>query len=78
MSQSAGTFLCNHVFYAACHIAATERRGLRAGFIHVPYLPEQAARHPGSSSMSLDLIVAALRVSVATLREEGPAHPTLP
>ncbi len=69
VSQTAGTFLCNHIFYAACHIAATERRRMRAGFIHVPYLPEQAARHPGSSSMSLDSIVAALRVTVATLRD---------
>jgi pyroglutamyl-peptidase len=68
VSQTAGTFLCNHVFYAACHIAATERPGLRAGFIHVPFLPEQAAKR-GAPSLDLALVVAALRLAVETLRD---------
>jgi pyroglutamyl-peptidase len=82
MSQSAGTFLCNHIFYAACHIAATERPGMRAGFIHVPFLPQQAARRVGVASMSLDEIVSALRIALATARDthtdllmaEGATH----
>ena len=45
VSNSAGTFVCNHVFYGLLHLAATRRRGLRGGFLHVPYLPSQAARH---------------------------------
>lgn len=42
MSMSAGTFVCNHVFYSLMHEAAIHRRGrriLRAGFMHVPALP---------------------------------------
>src|SRR5689334_6145534 len=42
VSQTAGTFVCNHVFYALMH--HLRERGVKAGFIHVPFLPEQAAR----------------------------------
>jgi pyroglutamyl-peptidase len=69
VSQTAGTFLCNHVFYAVCHLAATEFTGMRGGFIHVPALPEQAARNPGQSSMALDTIVAGLKVAVEAVRD---------
>jgi pyroglutamyl-peptidase len=82
VSQSAGTFLCNHVFYAACHIAATERPGMRVGFIHVPFLPEQAARRGAVASMCHDQIISALRIAVAIVRDreadlviaEGATH----
>ncbi len=64
VSQTAGTFVCNHVFYALMH----HLRGLpvKAGFIHVPFLPEQAAAWPvqPTASMTLDEIVAGLRVAV--------------
>lgn len=66
VSNSAGTFVCNHTFYMARHLAETGRHGFRAGFIHVPYLPEQAARHPGAASMSVDTLVAALKIAVET------------
>jgi pyroglutamyl-peptidase len=62
VSQTAGTFVCNHVFYGLMHLV----RGLpvRAGFIHVPYLPLQAAAIPGAPWMVLDDIVEGLRVAV--------------
>ena len=41
VSQTAGTFVCNHVFYGLMHLIATERPALRGGFVHVPYTPEQ-------------------------------------
>ncbi|UTH74387.1 pyroglutamyl-peptidase I [Chromobacterium sp. IIBBL 290-4] len=59
VSQTAGTFVCNHVMYGLLH-----RRQPRAGFIHIPFLPEQAARHPGSPSMKLEDCVAAIRLAV--------------
>lgn len=65
ISFSAGTYVCNHVFYGLRH-ALGEHTGVRAGFVHVPYLPEQAVRHPGAASMSEDLMVAALRVMIAS------------
>jgi len=67
VSNSAGTFVCNHLFFGLMHRAATRPvPGMRAGFIHVPYLPEQAARLPGQPSMALATLVAGLRVAVAT------------
>lgn len=63
VSQTAGTFVCNHVFYALMH--HVRLRPLKAGFIHVPFLPEQAAAWPEPTpSMALDEIVAGLRVAV--------------
>jgi pyroglutamyl-peptidase len=69
VSQTAGTFLCNHIFYRACHLAATEQPGMRAGFIHMPWLPEQAAAHPGEPSMALASIVTALRAAIVAARD---------
>ena len=64
LSQTAGTFVCNQVFYALMH--ALRRRRARGGFVHVPYLPEQAARHAGTPSMPLDAMVGAVRLCLET------------
>jgi pyroglutamyl-peptidase len=65
VSQTAGTFVCNHVFYGLMH-ALAGRDDVKAGFIHIPYLPEQAARHPGAASMSLAQMTEGIRISVLT------------
>lgn len=65
VSQTAGTFVCNHVFYGLMH-ALAGRNDVKAGFIHIPYLPEQAARHPGAASMSLEQMKDGLRVAIRT------------
>ena len=62
VSQTAGTFVCNHLFYGLQH--RLDGRGVRSGFMHIPYLPEQAARHPGAPSLPLPTLVAAMRVAV--------------
>jgi pyroglutamyl-peptidase len=62
VSQTAGTFVCNHVFYGLMHLLAT-RRGFsrtRGGFVHVPWLPGQ-----GRPNMATDELVRGLRVAVA-------------
>ncbi len=79
VSQTAGTFVCNHVFYGLMHHVAG--RGVKAGFIHVPFLPEQAQGRPDNPpSMALDDIVAGIRTAVevslatdADLAEAGGA-----
>jgi pyroglutamyl-peptidase len=71
VSQTAGTFVCNHVFYGLMHHLAGQP--VRAGFIHVPFLPEQAADRPERPpSMALRDIVDALRIAVevAVVTEE--------
>jgi pyroglutamyl-peptidase len=61
VSQTAGTFVCNHVFYGLMHALATRRgfRRTRGGFVHVPWLPEQ-----GTPSMALEDMVAGLRLAI--------------
>jgi len=44
VSQTAGTFVCNHVFYAGAHWAATHQPTLQVGFVHLPLLLAQAVR----------------------------------
>jgi len=63
ISQTAGTFVCNQVFYGLLHRLQL-MPALRGGFIHLPPLPEQAARHPGSRSLALDEQVRAIALAV--------------
>lgn len=55
LSMSAGTFVCNHVFYGLMHLAATRNHPFRGGFLHVPALPRQPAG--AASPVALDDIV---------------------
>jgi pyroglutamyl-peptidase len=64
LSLSAGAFVCNQVFFELQHRLAG--RGLRSGFIHVPALPEQAARaQPTVPSMGLAAQIDAIRLAIA-------------
>lgn len=65
ISQTAGTFVCNHVFYGLMHALRASPR-VRGGFVHIPFLPEQAEAHPGAPSLALDAAVAGLHTIVAT------------
>lgn len=65
-SRSAGAHLCNHVFYRLCHLAAEGRPGLRAGFVHLPFLPAQAL-DGARPSLPLDLQGAAVRTLLEAL-----------
>jgi pyroglutamyl-peptidase len=65
VSQTAGTFVCNHVFYGLAHLIATEFPAVRGGFVHVPYAPEQVT--DGSApSMSVPDIARGLGIVVGT------------
>ncbi|CAM7791636.1 pyroglutamyl-peptidase I [Lelliottia nimipressuralis] len=63
VSQTAGTFVCNHVMYGLLH-KISGKTAVKGGFIHIPYLPEQAAAHPGAPSMAAHTVKAALIVAV--------------
>lgn len=68
VSQTAGTFVCNHVFYGLMH-ALRRRRGVRAGFMHLPLLPEQAAARatvPTLPSLPLATLVQGVRLALQT------------
>lgn len=71
VSQTAGTFVCNHVMYGLLD-ALQDKAGTKGGFIHIPYLPEQAAAHPGEASMAVGTVRAALETAIAvSLRQDG-------
>ncbi len=69
LSLSAGTFVCNHLFYGLMHHLAVSGKPIRGGFIHIPYLPEQAERHPGAPSMALEQLVAGLELAIRVMGE---------
>ena len=67
VSDSAGTFVCNHVMYTALHYATLKQIDMLAGFVHIPYLPQQVLDKPNMPSMSVENIVAGLEVLVKTI-----------
>ena len=74
LSQTAGTFVCNQVFFGLQH-ALRRRHGVRGGFVHVPYLPEQAAQHAAAPSLPLETMIAAIRLCLeVALATTGDAH----
>jgi len=64
VSDSAGTFVCNHVMYAALNYAAVNNPMMKAGFVHIPYTPAQAIDKPAKPSMSTVMVVDALTVVI--------------
>lgn len=64
ISQTAGTFVCNHVFYGLMH-ALRNVPAVRGGFVHIPYSPAQAALHPGAPSLPPSVVSEGLRLAVA-------------
>ncbi len=60
VSNTAGTFVCNHVMYGVLHLCQTKYPDKRAGFIHIPFLPVQTLDKPEVPSMELDDIVQGL------------------
>lgn len=71
VSQTAGTYVCNHVMYGLMHYLekhnslAKNKTKIRGGFIHIPYLPEQAVKHPGVASMPAATVILALEMALS-------------
>ena len=65
ISQTAGTYVCNHVFYGLMHLIATEYPALRGGFVHVPFAPEQVVDRV-APSLPVEVTAAALRIILGT------------
>lgn len=64
VSNSAGTFVCNHVMYGVLHLIHTEYPNMRGGFIHVPYIPAQVTSKPNMPSMSQSDITKGLALCI--------------
>jgi pyroglutamyl-peptidase len=70
LSLSAGAFVCNQVFFELQHQMAGT--GARSGFIHLPALPEQAARKGGLPSMGLGMQTDAIRLALSLSWQSEP------
>jgi len=69
VSNSAGTFVCNHLFYVVLHFLAVSGRPARAGFIHVPWLDSQAVARPDEPAMALATMVRGVEAAIAAALE---------
>ena len=75
ISNTAGTFICNHVCYGVAHLAAQRTaagKPMKSGFIHIPFLPEQVIGKPAlTPSMSLETIVSGITHALEAIVEHG-------
>jgi len=69
ISNTAGTYVCNHLMYSVLHELTMENRQIPAGFVHVPYLIEQIKGKPGVFGMELSDMVEAAEQIVKTVQK---------
>ena len=72
VSTTAGTFVCNHIMYQVQYMIDKEFPNLKAGFMHIPYLPEQVVAKPETPSLSLADDVKGITAAIgAIVKMEG-------
>ena len=64
VSNTAGTFVCNHVMYGILYMIDKKYPGKKGGFIHVPYIPNQVVAKANTPSMSLEDIAKSLQLCI--------------
>lgn len=69
VSNSAGTFVCNHLMYGVLHYLAESGHRARAGFIHVPHSEEQVLDKPNTPSMAIATMVKGVRAGIVAAHE---------
>ena len=66
ISNTAGTFVCNHIMYEALYITSTKYPNIKTGFIHIPYIEEQVLDKPNMPYMKKEDIIVALELIIKT------------
>ena len=76
LSNSAGTFVCNHLMYGVLYHIAKSYPGMRGGFMHVPFLHEQVMNRPNTASLSTRDIVTGIEAALKAIveNEKDAAH----
>jgi pyroglutamyl-peptidase len=69
VSTTAGTYVCNHIMYAVQYIKVHEFYQFKAGFIHIPFLPEQVVNKIGIPSLTLEQDVKGITIALKTIIE---------
>lgn len=72
VSNHAGIYLCNHALYQSLRRSELRQCGTRAGFLHLPCLPEQATEQP---SMPAGTLAQAIYAAVGCIQQHGPEAP---
>jgi pyroglutamyl-peptidase len=76
ISNHAGAYVCNHVFYTARREIERVGSDMAAGFVHVPLLDEQASSlPPGAATLSLATMVEALECCLSVIEKSRAAAP---
>ena len=81
VSNTAGTYVCNHLMYGVLYTLAKHYPGIRGGFMHVPFIPSQTLQHP-APSMSCQDIARGIEAAITAIAEhdtdiaaaEGKTH----
>lgn len=69
ISNTAGTFVCNHIMYESLYLANTKYTDIETGFIHIPFIKEQIKDKPNTPFMDLEIIISALKYIIVTSAE---------
>ena len=64
LSNTAGTYICNHVMYGILYYIQKEFPNVRGGFIHVPFAASQVVNKPNTPSMAIADITAAIEAAI--------------
>lgn len=69
VSNSAGTFVCNHIMYQVQYMIDKEFNNIKAGFIHIPFLPSQIINRPNMPCLSLEDDVRGLTAAIKAITQ---------
>ncbi|ADO82564.1 pyroglutamyl-peptidase I [Ilyobacter polytropus] len=67
VSNTAGTFVCNHIMYGLLYHIEKSNVAKKGGFIHVPYIPQQVIGKKNLPSMGLDIISQGLEAAISAI-----------
>ena len=71
VSNTAGTFVCNHLMYQVLYLVEKEFPTIKAGFMHIPYMMEQVIDKPNTPAMDLVDIVRGIEAAIRATIEYG-------
>lgn len=69
VSNSAGTFVCNHIMYQVQYMIDKQYPNIKAGFMHVPFIPTQVLDKPGKPAMNLEDISKGITKAIEAIVE---------
>ncbi len=67
VSNTAGTYVCNHIMYGLLYLIDKKYPNIQGGFIHVPFLPEQVVDKKSIASMNINDIVRGLTLAIEAI-----------